>query len=131
MPFLIDADWAIEVLRGRPDAVTALERLRGGGIAICRVTIAEVDEGAFSSSNPEAKLNEMRRFFSPFPKLDLDDAVAVCFAELRAYLRRHGEMISELDLIVASTALTHDLTLLSFNRRHFDRVPELKLYRMT
>jgi tRNA(fMet)-specific endonuclease VapC len=131
MPYLLDADWAIQVLRGRPDAVTGLDRLRGGGIAVSRVTIAEVYEGAFRSSNPEAGLSDMRRFFSPFLTLELDDAVAARFAEQRAFLRRRGELIADLDLIVAATALVHDLTLLTYNRRHFERVPGLKLYQPT
>jgi len=126
MPYLLDADWAIEVLRGRPDAVRALDRVRGGGIAVSRVTVAEVYEGAFRSANPGAGLNDMRQFFSAFLTLELSDAVAERFAEQRAHLRRHGEMISDLDLFVAATALTYDLTLLTFNRRHFERVPGLK-----
>jgi tRNA(fMet)-specific endonuclease VapC len=50
------------------------------------------------------------------------------FAETRAYLRRRGQRIADFDLLIAATALHHDLTLLTFNLRHFERVPDLKLY---
>ena len=36
--------------------------------------------------------------------------------------------LADFDLHIAATALHHDLTLLTFNLRHFDRVPNLKLY---
>jgi predicted nucleic acid-binding protein len=48
------------------------------------------------------------------------------FAETRAYLRKRGEGIPDFDLLIAATALHHDLTLLTFNLRHFGRVPDLK-----
>jgi predicted nucleic acid-binding protein len=50
------------------------------------------------------------------------------FAEVRSFLRRRGQLIPDFDLLIAATALHHDLTLLTFNRRHFLRVPDLKLY---
>ena len=37
-------------------------------------------------------------------------------------------MIENVDLLIAATALVHDLTLLTFNRRHFERIPDLRLY---
>ncbi len=32
------------------------------------------------------------------------------------------------DLLIAATALEHDLTLMTQNLRHFNRIPDLKLY---
>jgi predicted nucleic acid-binding protein len=50
------------------------------------------------------------------------------FARTRAGLRARGILIPDLDLLIAATALEHDLTLLTRNRRHFDRITGLKLY---
>jgi tRNA(fMet)-specific endonuclease VapC len=61
--------------------------------------------------------------------LPLEDPILEQFAELRAHLRRIGRPLPDFDLLIAATALHHDLTLLTFNRRHFERVPDLKLYR--
>jgi predicted nucleic acid-binding protein len=33
-----------------------------------------------------------------------------------------------MDLLIAATALDHDLTLVTRNRRHFERIPDLTLY---
>jgi predicted nucleic acid-binding protein len=49
-------------------------------------------------------------------------------AEIRAYLRRQGQLIEDFDILIAATALHHDLTLLTFNVRHFQRVPDLQIY---
>jgi tRNA(fMet)-specific endonuclease VapC len=128
MAYLLDADWIIETLAGREPAVSTLRRLRGSPIAICWVSLAEVYEGAFLSPDPEVHLATMRRFISRYRLLGIDNAVAERFAEERAYLRRRGQLISDLDLFVAVSALTYGLTLLTFSRRHFERVPGLNLY---
>jgi len=38
-------------------------------------------------------------------------------------------MVQDPDLLIAATALTHGLTLVTRNVRHFQRVPDLDLYR--
>jgi len=50
------------------------------------------------------------------------------FVQTRANLRRAERLIPDLDLLIAATAIHHDLTLLTRNVRHFGRVPDLRLY---
>lgn len=85
-------------------------------------------EGAFATSNPEVALLNARQLVSSFAIVDFDGAVAERFAHERAFLRRRGELISDMDLLIAATALVYDLTLLTFNLRHFQRVSNLRLY---
>lgn len=49
-------------------------------------------------------------------------------ARNRTLLRRQGQRIPDLDLLIAATALAHDLTLVTRHRRHFDRIPDVRLY---
>jgi predicted nucleic acid-binding protein len=37
-------------------------------------------------------------------------------------------LLPNFDILIAATALHHDLRLLSFNRQHFERVPGLRIY---
>jgi tRNA(fMet)-specific endonuclease VapC len=59
--------------------------------------------------------------------LDFDGACAEVYGRLRAELERGGERLPDADLMVASVALRHDMTLVSGNVRHFARIPGLKL----
>ncbi|MEA2583686.1 MAG: hypothetical protein QOF33_1771 [Thermomicrobiales bacterium] len=131
MPYLLDTDWLIEALKRREPAFGTLRRLTAGGVAISWVTVAEVYEGPFDSPNPQAQLSAIRHFLSGYRIFGLDDQIAERFAEIRADLRRRGELLADLDLLIAATALAYDLILLTLNRRHFERVPDLKLYRLT
>jgi predicted nucleic acid-binding protein len=41
-------------------------------------------------------------------------------------LRSKGLLIGDLDILIGRTALNHDFTLLTRNRSHFGRIPELR-----
>jgi tRNA(fMet)-specific endonuclease VapC len=73
-------------------------------------------------------LVSFRQFLSPYRVLNLTDPIMERFAEVRSFLRRRGQLIPDFDLLIGATALHHDLTLLTFNRGDFQRIPELKLY---
>ena len=127
MRYLLDADWIIQVLAGRREAVVAHKRINPEEIATSYITIGEIYDVAFSYANPQAHLQTFRQFLAPFPVLDLNEPIMERFAEIRSYLRRRGELISDFDILIGATAISYDLTVLTYNKRHFKRIPELKL----
>ena len=126
--YLLDTDWVIQALASRQPALGTLERLAGSRIYVSYNALGEVYERAFTSTNPQAHLISFRYFLGFYQLLGLNDPIMERFAETRALLRRSGELIADFDLLIAATALHHDLTLLTFNLRHFERIPDLKLY---
>jgi tRNA(fMet)-specific endonuclease VapC len=128
MPYLLDSDFAIRAMSSHPEAVTSLRRLAPRHLAISVVTMAEIFEGAFNSPNPSARLGIYRRFLAPFRLITLNEPIVELFAELRSSLRRRGEIIPDFDFLVAATALNYDLTVLTFDQRHYRRIPDLKIY---
>ena len=69
--------------------------------------------------------NRNSRRSSQMLRLDLDPAVCRVFAEERRRLRAVRSLIGDFDLLIGATALRHNLTLLTNNRRHFERVQGL------
>jgi tRNA(fMet)-specific endonuclease VapC len=55
------------------------------------------------------------------------ETAAKHFGEQKARLRKLGQPIADLDLLIASIALDEDAVLVTDNIKHFDRIPELKL----
>jgi len=53
--------------------------------------------------------------------------VIVKAAEIDARLMRKGEPISLSDILIASTAIVYNLTLITRNIKHFERIKELKI----
>jgi tRNA(fMet)-specific endonuclease VapC len=62
-----------------------------------------------------------------FRILAADGAIAPTFGSLKARMAAAGTTLDDFDLIIASTALAHNLTLVSNNERHFGRIEGLKL----
>ena len=128
MTYLLDTDWVIDFLRGRIAAHQLPTSLRSGELAISLVTYGEIYDGIDQSADPinaEVGFLRLLRYLAIVP---LDEASIRRFFQVRGELRRRGTPLEDLDLIVAATALHHNLTLVTRNRRHFARVPNLTLY---
>jgi tRNA(fMet)-specific endonuclease VapC len=126
--YLLDADWIIQALGNRQPAVRTLQHLATRRVYVSYVTVGEIYERAFDSVNPDAHLVSFRRFLSPYRVLTLTDPIMERFAEVRSFLRRRGHLIADFDILVGATALHHGLTVLTFNVRDFQRIPDLRLY---
>ncbi|MGA8760123.1 MAG: PIN domain-containing protein [Stellaceae bacterium] len=63
--------------------------------------------------------------------LDLPEEAAIDYAQIRAELRRRGEMIGANDLFIAAHARCNGLILVTNNIREFGRVERLKIENWT
>ena len=59
--------------------------------------------------------------------LSFDSGAAFYYGKIRAELEKKGEIISSLDLQVASIAIANDLKLITGNTRHFKRIKILQV----
>jgi tRNA(fMet)-specific endonuclease VapC len=59
--------------------------------------------------------------------LPVSAPVADHAAAMAAGLERKGQKLDTHDLLIAATALAHDLTLITRNTRHFQCIPSLRL----
>ena len=128
MRYLVDTDWIIDALAPIPAALAVLNNLGQDGLAVSIITLGELFEGAYRSPDPAEGLRAIRTFLSGYAILNLSEAIIEVFAQTRANLRRQGQPIPDLDLLIAATALTHNLVLVTRNQRHFTRVAGLRLY---
>jgi tRNA(fMet)-specific endonuclease VapC len=73
---------------------------------------------------------QQRRFLNVAAKariLPIDDAVIERAAQLWAEAMNNGKPADDADLLIAATALEHDLTLCTGNTHHFNWIPGLRL----
>lgn len=126
--FLLDTDWIIDGLTGQAAALRELRRLPPSLVAVSVVSVGELFESAFNSPNPGPRLANVRSLLSGTRILPVTEPIMTRFAEIRAHLRRHGQLISDFDIVIGAIALEYDLTVLTRNKRHFSRIPDLRLY---
>ncbi len=127
MKYLIDTDWTIHYLNGKQSIVDQLVSLRKEGLAISVTSLAEVYEGVYYSLDPKTSQEGLSDFLKLVSILPDSDEIAKIFSKVRGELRKKGELIDNFDLMIASTALFHNLTILTNNRKHFERVVDLKI----
>jgi tRNA(fMet)-specific endonuclease VapC len=127
MTHLIDSDWVADYLKGYRAAVQLLTGLPPDGLSISIITYGEVYEGIYFGHAPKQHEADFLRFVRGVTVLPVSRLVARRFARIRGTLRAQGALIPAPDLLIAATALTYDLTLVTRNRRHFDRITGLTL----
>lgn len=123
--YLLDTDTVIAMLRGE---YGVQERVLAAGLDSCgisEITLAELYTGAFESGIEKdyGQAEFAATFFRIYP---IGKALKT-YAQLRADLERRGERLDNMDLFIASTALEHQLVLVTGNGRHFARIPDLVL----
>jgi tRNA(fMet)-specific endonuclease VapC len=127
MSFLLDTNTCIVYLNGRSQSVRQkLETLSPREVLVCSVVKAELFYGAMKSINPERTLAGQQLFLNRFVSLKFDDAAAEAYSRIRAELDRAGKPIGPNDLMIAAIAVSNELTLVTHNRREFDRVLGLR-----
>jgi toxin FitB len=112
---LVDTDVLVDHLRGARAFAPGVAH-----VSYSTVTRAELFAGRASEETA------VRTLLAPFRELAVDRAVA----ELGGRLRRdHAVRIA--DALIAATAVTHELELLTRNVRDFAHVPSLRLHEPT
>jgi tRNA(fMet)-specific endonuclease VapC len=128
MNYLVDTDWVIDYLKGLPKAQTFLASFPAASLSISLITYGEIYDGIYHGRNALQHERIFLHFLQGVKVLPLNRAVMKRFAQLRGQLRQTGQIIGDFDILIAATALYHDLTLMTQNRRHFSRIPTLKLF---
>ena len=130
MPYLLDTDIVIDHLARQPATTALIARLAPDGVALSIITYMEIYQGILRSPDRERAEADFDAFLATTPLLPFSPAVARRCAALREQLRQRGQRVRAraLDLIVAATALEHELTLVTRNRDDYADISDLELY---
>src|SRR5690349_18993075 len=128
MTYLIDSDVVADYLGAKPQAIDLLSALAKEDLAISLMTVGEIYEGIYYGRDPHKAEAVFYQFLRMAETLPLTHTIMQRFAQIRGELRRKGQIIGDFDILIAATALYHDLTLVTRNIKDYDRIPHLKLY---
>ncbi len=126
MKYSLDTNICIALLKDSDASLLEkIKNQRAEDFVLSSVVKAELYYGARYSSQVDANLRSLSRFFAQFQSIAFDDRAAEVYGNVRALLRREGNMIGANDLLIASSALAWNLILVTRNRSEFIRVPGL------
>ena len=124
MIVLLDTGILIRHLRGRREIVRLVRGLKKQNrLAISAVTRTEIIAGM-----RDDEMKVMLKLFSRMQSYGVDSATADRAGELMRRGQMTNEQIALPDALIAATALTHNLTLVTLNEKHFRPIRGLSLY---
>jgi len=123
--YLVDADVLSEPTKPAPDAgIVQWLRIHERDMAIDPIIIGELRFGILLLAKGRKRTALERWFDAGIRRLHClpwEAATGLRWAELIARLRATGRAMPIKDSLIAATALTHDLTVVTRNRVDFDR----------
>ncbi|MCH8292089.1 PIN domain-containing protein [Candidatus Poribacteria bacterium] len=130
--YLIDTDIIIYWLAKKyPQIHQKMTQIDESQIFLSSVTVAELYFGAYNSSKPDENCELLDELTSELKIISFDGKAGVIFGKVKADLKKKGEIVSDSDLFIASTAISQNLTLVTNNERHFRRIDGLKIENWT
>lgn len=121
---VVDTSIFIEFLRAKDKKKSELFALIDSTqIYISSVSLYELLMGATT----EEKLSDIKLLTDDLPVLPFDENVSRKAAEIYHQLRLDNKMIEFRDIFIAASCIVYDFPLKTLNKRHFERIKELKL----
>lgn len=128
MRLLLDTNVLSEVTKPAPDprVLEWLDQLDEDRSFISAISIAEIRRGV-ALMDPGRKREALAEWLAEdLPQrfehrvLPVDEPVALAWGDLMGLAKRSGRGLSSMDGLIAATAIAHDLTLATRNRKDFE-----------
>jgi len=127
MKYMLDTNTCIYLMKNIPTAVEQYKAKTRLGISISTITSAELYFGVYNSVNIEKNGTNLANFLIGVETLEFDDSAAMEYGNIRAALKKQGNIIGPLDMLIAAHARVKKLTLVTNNTRELERIDGLKL----
>lgn len=125
MDFLIDTNILIYRLKNMGNVNSNFSKYKDVPMAISVISYGELIFGARKSKFVEQNLGVAKNIGEIFPLLDVTSKVMDIFGEIKVYTQKTGNPIDDFDLLIAATAIANNMTLVTHNTKHFDKIPNL------
>ncbi len=93
---------------------------------ISEITLAELKFGVANSQHPKKNKQALNNFLTGIQIIPISQALDL-YAEEKARLRKQGTPVDDFDLLIGTTAATYNLTLVTNNYKHFQRLNNISL----
>ncbi|MBI3037174.1 type II toxin-antitoxin system VapC family toxin [Candidatus Woesearchaeota archaeon] len=122
-PVCLDSTWIYDFLKGKRNAVVALEAVKSShSLATTSINAYEIIYGLLRKKE-EKKLVAVMELFKSVRMLDFDLSAAGKAAQIGATLEKKGKMINEFDILVAGAMLANDCRkIITENTKDFEKV---------
>ena len=123
---LLDTNVVVAFLNGDKSVLTRIQA-DIGKVALSTLVVAELDYGAKVSQKAKENLEKLYQFLNIVQVVPFDVECAKVFGTVKSKLRSLGKPTGEVDALIAATAMAHEATLVTSNKKHFENIEGLKV----
>lgn len=128
MKYLLDTCVISDFVKGEENTLLKIKGISPAKIAISSITMMEILYGLFLNPARVKKIqNIIHDFLGAIEILNFNQDDAREAALVRSLLKQTGQPIGSYDVLIAGTALSRKLTLVSANVSEFSRIEGLRL----
>ncbi|OLZ41625.1 twitching motility protein PilT [Natrinema saccharevitans] len=125
---ILDTSFLVDVLRGESTVEEAVRTVDETGTAYASsVTVMELWEGIRLADSSDRERTVTENLLTDVRELPFDRDCATTAGEINATLHRDGTPIETADVMIAATALVHDVPVVTDNTDHFGRIDDLEI----
>lgn len=125
--YMLDTDICIYVIKNRPAGLRDRFDQQADEICISTITLGELHFGAEKSARQHQNRIVVEEFAARLAVLPFSASAAIHYGKLRADLERVGRPAGVHDMLIGAHARSEGLTVVTNNRREFDRMPGLSV----
>ena len=126
MKYVLDTNTLIYYFKGTGNVAKKLLATAPNDIGIPAIVQFELEVGIAKSVSPRKRKQQLREFLSLVTLIPFDYAEAKYAADIRVKLEKKGTPIGPYDLLIAATAMAQNCTLVTHNKKEFERISRLK-----
>lgn len=125
---ILDSDIIIDFLNKVPDAVAKMEELvKNEELATTVFNEQEILYGILKPKRKEDVIRITKQFFDSINVLSYDRTCIQNVLEIELDLEKRGLPIGDMDELIGGICLTHNVTIITRNVKHFSRIKTLKV----
>ena len=128
MTYFLDANIISYVIKNIPSVIRRLTELiqNGDEIKIPIIAYYEVKRGLLAIDSVK-RLAIFNKQIESFGLVQVSDKTFDLASQVYAKLKKDGSLIEDSDLFIGCSALEHDATLITNNKKHLCKIPRLQL----
>ena len=123
---MLDTNVCVHFMRGLHGVQLRMAKVKPTNCHISEITYAELLFGVENSEHRKLNQENLDHFMLRVSVLSISSAIPV-YAKERARIESIGQPLDDFDLLIGATAIHHNMTLVTNNTKHFQRLKGIKL----
>lgn len=124
--YLLDTNICIAMLKNKHGIRETIMKVNPENCYVSEITLGELYYGAAFSNNKEERLKDVVFVIDNFKVIPVSETLPM-FGDIKAELRREGNLIDDFDILIGCAAILNNLVMVTDNVKHLGRLPDIEI----